>query len=79
MPTQLMANQKAHYPGDGVLVPYSAQLGLWIFLATVTMLFAAFASAYPVRSASADWQAIPIPLILWANTAVLAWRCHGPL
>ena len=73
MHTRLMASQKAHYPGEGILVPYSAQLGLWIFLATVTMLFAAFTSAYLVRSAGSDWQTIPMPFILWVNTAVLAW------
>jgi cytochrome c oxidase subunit 3 len=73
MHTGLMANHRAHYPVDGVLVPYSAQLGLWIFLGTVTMLFAAFASAYLVRSAGSDWRAVPMPFILWVNTAVLAW------
>ena len=73
MHTRPMVNPKAHYPGDGVLVPHSAQLGMWIFLATVTMLFAAFTSAYLVRSAGSDWLAIPMPVILWVNTAVLAW------
>lgn len=69
----MRASQKVYSPGDGVLVPHSAQLGLWVFLATVTMLFAAFASAYLVRSAGSDWQTLPMPFILWANTAVLAW------
>jgi cytochrome c oxidase subunit 3 len=47
------------------------QLGVWMFLATVTMLFAAFTSAYIVRRAAADWVAIELPPMLWANTAVL--------
>jgi cytochrome c oxidase subunit 3 len=50
----------------------SAELGLWIFLATVTMLFAGFTSAYIVRSAGPDWQPIPLPPILWFNTIVIA-------
>lgn len=47
------------------------QLGLWAFLATVTMLFAGFTSAILVRRASTDWQPIPLPGLLWMNTAVL--------
>jgi len=49
----------------------TAQLGLWVFLATVTMLFAGFTSAYLVRQAGSDWQPIPLPPILWFNTAAL--------
>lgn len=48
------------------------QLGLLMFLGTVTMLFAAFTSAYIVRKGGMDWQDIPLPSILWFNTAVLA-------
>jgi cytochrome c oxidase subunit III len=48
------------------------QLGLLMFLGTVTMLFAAFTSAYIVRKGGTDWQDIPLPSILWFNTAVLA-------
>ena len=49
-----------------------ARLGLWMFLGTVTMLFAAFASAYLVRRSGSDWEHIALPSILWLNTAVLA-------
>lgn len=48
-----------------------ARLGLWVFLATVAMLFAAFASAYLVRMASGSWVAISLPAVLWATTAIL--------
>lgn len=47
------------------------QVGLFAFLATVTMLFAAFTSAYLVRKASGDWHELPMPPILWLNTTVL--------
>ena len=50
----------------------AARLGLWIFLATVTMLFAAFTSAYLVRRGGTDWFDIPLPSVLWRNTAWLA-------
>jgi len=48
------------------------RLGLWIFLATVTMLFAAFTSAYIVRRSGTDWQRIALPSVLWLNTLILA-------
>jgi len=56
--------------GERLPIP-SARLGLWIFLGTVTMLFAGFTSAYLVRQAGSDWQPIPRPPILWVNTGVL--------
>jgi cytochrome c oxidase subunit 3 len=48
------------------------RLGLWMFLATVTMLFAAFTSAYVVRRSGSDWVRVALPPILWLNTLVLA-------
>lgn len=50
----------------------TAQLGLWMFLATVTMLFAAFTSAYLVRQGGDDWSRVELPGILWVSTLVLA-------
>jgi len=48
-----------------------AELGLWIFLATVAMLFAAFFSSYLIRRASSDWAPIALPSLLWVNTGIL--------
>lgn len=48
------------------------RLGLWMFLATVAMLFAAFGSAYLVRRGSSDWSRLALPSVVWLNTAVLA-------
>jgi cytochrome c oxidase subunit 3 len=42
-----------------------------MFLATVTMLFAAFTSAYIVRRAGTDWRPVLLPQVLWLNTALL--------
>lgn len=44
---------------------------MWMFLATVAMLFAAFSSAYIVRRSGSDWTRIDLPDALWANTLVL--------
>ena len=51
--------------------PPAARIGLWVFLAVVTSLFALFISAYTMRMELADWQALPEPGLLWLNTAVL--------
>jgi cytochrome c oxidase subunit III len=48
------------------------RLALWMFLATVAMLFAAFTSAYIVRRSGSDWRHVALPPILWINTALLA-------
>lgn len=55
----------------GRLPVTSGQLGLWIFLATATMLFAGFTSAYLVRQTGSDWQPIPMPPLLWLNTGAI--------
>ncbi len=55
----------------GRLAVSSAQLGVWIFLATATMLFAGFTSAYLVRQTGSDWRPIPLPPLLWLNTGVI--------
>jgi cytochrome c oxidase subunit III len=46
--------------------------GLMVLLAASVMLIAAFTSAFVVRRGlSDDWVTMPLPRILWANTAVL--------
>ncbi|PYQ39955.1 MAG: hypothetical protein DMF77_19860 [Acidobacteria bacterium] len=48
-----------------------AQFGLWAFLGTVSMLFIGFTSAYIVRRTGIDWRPLPLPRLLWWNTAAL--------
>ncbi len=50
---------------------HAIQFGVWCFLATVTMLFAAFSSSYIVRQSGTDWAPTPLPAVLWFNTALL--------
>jgi cytochrome c oxidase subunit 3 len=50
----------------------AAKVGLGVFLAVVSSLFALFASAYAMRMHMAsDWRSLPIPWLLWPNTGVL--------
>jgi cytochrome c oxidase subunit 3 len=50
---------------------HPAKIGLGVFLAVVGALFALLISAYFMRMVYADWQAAPVPKILWLNTALL--------
>ena len=49
----------------------NAKLGLFVFLAVVTSLFALFISAYGMRMELGDWRPLPDPDLLWLNTGVL--------
>lgn len=46
-------------------------VGLGIFMAVVTSLFALLASAYHMRMKLPDWSHVPLPGLLWFNTALL--------
>src|SRR3981081_135126 len=48
-----------------------AKIGLGGFLAVVGSLFAPFFSAYSMGMNMVDWRALPMPRLLWFNTAVL--------
>src|SRR5258706_3037023 len=48
-----------------------AKIGLGVFLAVVGSLFALFISAYSMRMNMVDWRTVPMPRLLWFNTAVL--------
>ncbi|HLS82694.1 MAG TPA: cytochrome c oxidase subunit 3 [Steroidobacter sp.] len=54
----------------------SAKVGLWVFLAVITSLFALFISAYYMRMGHGhgpthDWSPIAEPRVLWLNSALL--------
>jgi cytochrome c oxidase subunit III len=59
------------YPGTGAMTLPAAKIGLGVFLAVAGCLFTLFISAYSMRMNMADWRALPVPKLLWFNTAVL--------
>src|SRR5213596_3731609 len=70
--------QPAGHGGDGdfgdsgSVFPISkGQIGLWILLTAIFMLFAGLSSAYIVLRGVPSWQNIELPSLLWPNTAVL--------
>lgn len=58
-------------PDAGAAPVPPAMIGLGVFLAVVSSLFALFVSAYLMRMQVADWAQMPAPKLLWLNTGVL--------
>ena len=58
--------------GDGFSLP-PVKVGLAVFLAVATSLFALSISAYMMRREGADWRPLAQPMVLWFNTAMLAF------
>jgi len=57
--------------GEGTLPLPPIKVGLGVFLAVATSLFALLISAYHMRMMETDWTTLPLPRVLWLNTAVL--------
>ena len=51
---------------------YSQKFALWIGLASISMMFAGFLSAYIVRQAAGNWLEFQLPILFTVNTAVIA-------
>ncbi len=58
------------FSGRSLPMP-NARIGLFVFLAVVTSLFALFISAYTMRMELGDWRPLPDPSLLWLNTGLL--------
>jgi cytochrome c oxidase subunit 3 len=60
--------------GDGQIPAYrrASVTGITLALGGILMFFLALTSSYIVRRGiTTDWQPVPLPRVLWANTAVL--------
>jgi cytochrome c oxidase subunit III len=52
-------------------LPAQTKIGLGIFLVVVSSLFVLLISAYSMRMQAPDWRDLPVPDLLWLNTAIL--------
>jgi len=57
--------------GDGALSLPPVKVGLGVFLAVATSLFALLISAYHMRMLGEDWTRLAVPKVLWLNTGLL--------
>ena len=65
-------NGGGHGGGDFQFSPARYRVGIWVAIASIVMLFTGLASAYIVRSATADdWVRIGMPKVLWLSTAAI--------
>ena len=60
------------YPRTEAPAIEPAKLGVGVLLAVIGAMFMLLVSAYFMRMVYADWQAPPMPGVLWVNTAMLA-------
>ncbi|MEO8471120.1 MAG: cytochrome c oxidase subunit 3 [Chryseolinea sp.] len=67
MRTEIRIVEEANQP----LSMNPKKFALWIFLASVVMIFAAFTSAYMVRQAGGNWMVFELPNSFWITTAVI--------
>jgi len=71
-PWEAQAPQGPNEDFSGRSLPMAnARIGLFVFLAVVTSLFALFISAYTMRMELGDWRPLPDPNLLWLNTGLL--------
>lgn len=68
----LEAGPVTAFPETEAPATHPAKIGLGVFLGVVGALFALLIGAYLMRMAYADWQAPPVPRVLWLNTGMLA-------
>lgn len=55
----------------GVLSVHPQKFAMWLFIATVMMLFAAFTSAYIVRQSQGGWHEVTLPNAFWINSGII--------
>ncbi len=67
METELKIIEEARKP----LAMHPKKFAMWLFIATVVMLFAALTSAYIVRQAEGNWMIFELPSLFYVNTAVI--------
>lgn len=49
----------------------TSQFALWIAMGSITMMFAAFSSAYMVRQSAGNWLEFQLPSLFFVSTAVI--------
>jgi cytochrome c oxidase subunit 3 len=53
------------------LAMHPKKFAMWLFIASVVMLFAAWTSAYIVKRGEPGWSSFELPTLFWVNTAIV--------
>jgi cytochrome c oxidase subunit III len=67
MATEIRIVEEANKP----LAMHPKKFALWIFIASVLMIFAALTSAYIVRQADGNWMMFDLPESFWITSAII--------
>jgi cytochrome c oxidase subunit III len=67
MATEIRIVEEASKP----LAMHPKKFALWIFIASVLMIFAALTSAYIVRQADGNWMMFDLPDSFWITSAII--------
>ncbi|MDH5248162.1 MAG: cytochrome c oxidase subunit 3 [Cyclobacteriaceae bacterium] len=67
MATELRIVEEANKP----LAMHPKKFALWLFIASVVMIFAALTSAYIVRQSDGNWMMFDLPNLFWITSAII--------
>jgi len=67
MATEIKIVEEANQP----MAMNPKKFGMWLFIASVTMIFAALTSAYMVRQAAGNWMVFELPSLFGVTTAII--------
>lgn len=67
MATEIRIVEEANEP----LAMHPKKFALWIFIASVIMIFAALTSAYIVRQSDGNWRVFELPDSFWITSAII--------
>src|SRR5687767_8332815 len=67
MATEIKIVEEAGRP----LAMHPKKFALWLFIASVIMIFAALTSAYIVRQADGNWLVFDLPNSFWITSAII--------
>ena len=71
MSKQAMSEMRIVEEPKKVLSMHPKKFAMWLFMATVVMLFASWTSAYIVRQAEGNWLFFELPVLFYYSTAVI--------
>ncbi|MDH4089634.1 MAG: cytochrome c oxidase subunit 3 [Cyclobacteriaceae bacterium] len=67
MATELRIVEEANKP----LAMHPKKFALWLFIASVVMIFASLTSAYIVRQSDGNWMMFDLPNLFWITSAII--------
>ena len=71
MSKQAMGEMKLVEEPKKVLAMHPRKFAMWLFMASVMMLFASWTSAYIVRQAEGNWMFFELPVLFYYSTALI--------